>query len=54
MYGYLHDIRHEVQASVVNRDGVIGTLHCGTNDPCRGFTPYELQLTEALGRLTGP
>jgi GAF domain-containing protein len=53
MYGYLHDIRHEVQASVVNRDGVIGTLHCGTNDPCRGFTPYELQLTEALGRLTG-
>jgi DNA-binding CsgD family transcriptional regulator len=50
---YLHDIRHEVQASVVNRDGVIGTLHCGTNDPCRGFTPYELRLTEALGRLTG-
>jgi DNA-binding CsgD family transcriptional regulator len=50
---YLHDIRHEVQASVVNRDGVIGTLHCGTNDPCRSFTPYEVQLTEALGRLTG-
>jgi DNA-binding CsgD family transcriptional regulator len=50
---YLHDIRHEVQAPVVNRDGVVGTLHCGTNDPYRSFTPYEVQLTEALGRLTG-
>jgi RNA polymerase sigma factor (sigma-70 family) len=50
---YLHDIRHEVQAPVVNRDGVIGTLHCGTNDPRRGFTPYEVRLTEALGRVTG-
>ena len=49
---YLHDIRHEVQAPVVNRDGVIGTLHCGTNDP-RGFTPYEVRLTEALGRVAG-
>lgn len=50
---YLHDIRHEVQAPVVNRYGVIGTLHCGTNDPRRGFTPYEVRLTEALGRVTG-
>jgi RNA polymerase sigma factor (sigma-70 family) len=50
---YLHDIRHEVQAPVVNSDGVIGTLHCGTNDPGRAFTPYEVRLTEALGRLTG-
>jgi DNA-binding CsgD family transcriptional regulator len=50
---YLHDIRHEVQAPVVNRDGVIGTLHCGTNDPRRGFTPYEVRLTEALGRVIG-
>lgn len=50
---YLHDIRHEVQAPVANRDGVIGTLHCGTNDPSRGFTPYEVRLTEALGRVTG-
>jgi RNA polymerase sigma factor (sigma-70 family) len=50
---YLHDIRHEVQAPVVNRDGVIGTLHCGTNDPRRGFTPYEVRLTEALARVTG-
>ena len=50
---YLHDIRHEVQAPVVNRDGVIGTLHCGTSDPRRGFTPYEVRLTEALGRVVG-
>jgi DNA-binding NarL/FixJ family response regulator len=50
---YLHDIRHEVQASVVNGDRVIGTLHCGTNDSRRAFTPYEVRLTEALGRMTG-
>ena len=50
---YLHDIRHEVQAPVVNGDGVIGTLHCGTNDPRRGFTPYEVRLTEALGGVVG-
>ncbi|HEU4541196.1 MAG TPA: helix-turn-helix transcriptional regulator [Jiangellaceae bacterium] len=50
---YLHDIRHEVQAPVINRDGVIGTLHCGTNDPSRGLTPYEVRLTEALGRVVG-
>jgi DNA-binding NarL/FixJ family response regulator len=50
---FLHDIRHEVQAPVVNRDGVIGTLHAGTNDPDRGITPYEVQLTEALGRVIG-
>jgi DNA-binding CsgD family transcriptional regulator len=50
---YLHDIRHEVQAPVVNGDGVIGMLHCGTNDPRRGFTPYEVRLTEALGGVVG-
>ena len=50
---FLHDIRHEVQAPVVNRDGVIGTLHAGTSDPRRGFTPYELRLTEAMARVTG-
>ncbi|HKA67955.1 MAG TPA: helix-turn-helix transcriptional regulator [Actinomycetes bacterium] len=50
---YLHDIRHEVQAPVGNRDGVIGTLHIGTADPDRGITPYEVQLTEALGRVIG-
>ena len=43
---YLHDIRHEVQAPVVNRDGVVGTLHAGTSDPDRGFTPYELRLAD--------
>jgi len=50
---YLHDIRHEVQAPVLNRDGFVGTLHCGTSDPDRGFTPYEVRLTEALGRVVG-
>jgi RNA polymerase sigma factor (sigma-70 family) len=50
---YLHDVRHEIQAPVVTRDGVIGTVHCGTNDPGRGFTPYEVRLTEALARVTG-
>ncbi len=50
---YLHDIRHEVQAPVVNRDGIIGSLHYGTDDPSRGFTPYEVRLTEALGRVAG-
>jgi DNA-binding CsgD family transcriptional regulator len=50
---YLHDIRHEVQAPIVNRDGIIGSLHYGTDDPSRGFTPYEVRLTEALGRVAG-
>lgn len=50
---FIHDIRHETQAPVINHDGVIGTLHCGTADPTRGFTPYEVRLTEALGRVIG-
>ena len=50
---YLHDIRHEAQTPVINRDGMIGVLHCGTNDASRGLTPYEVQLTEALGRVIG-
>jgi RNA polymerase sigma factor (sigma-70 family) len=50
---YLHDIRHEVQAPVVNRHGVVGTLHAGTCEPDRGFTPYQLRLIEALARVTG-
>jgi DNA-binding NarL/FixJ family response regulator len=50
---YLHDIRHEVQAPIVNHNGVIGTLHCGTDNPSRGFTPYEVRLTEAVGRVVG-
>jgi len=50
---YVHDIRHEAQAPVINRDGVVGTLHYGTDDPSRGLTPYEVRLTEALGRVVG-
>jgi DNA-binding CsgD family transcriptional regulator len=50
---YLHDIRHEAQAPVTNRNGVIGTLHCGTDDASRGLTPYEVGLIEALGRVIG-
>lgn len=50
---YLHDIRHEVQAPVINRYGLIGTLHLGTADPDRRITPYEVQLIEALGRVIG-
>ena len=50
---YLHDIRHEVLAPVVNRHGVVGTLHAGTSDAARGFTPYQVRLTEAVARLTG-
>jgi RNA polymerase sigma factor (sigma-70 family) len=50
---YLHDIRHEVQAPVVNSQGRVGTLHCGTSDPMRGFTTQEVRLTEALGRVVG-
>jgi DNA-binding NarL/FixJ family response regulator len=50
---YLHDIRHEVQAPVVNRDGIIGSLHYGTDNPSRGYTPYEVRLAEALGRVAG-
>jgi len=50
---YLHDVRHEIQAPIVNRYGQVGTLICGTHDPDRAFTPYEVQLMEALGRLVG-
>jgi DNA-binding NarL/FixJ family response regulator len=50
---YLHDIRHEIQTPVLNRAGFVGTLHAGTSDRTRGFTPYEVRLTEALGRAIG-
>lgn len=50
---YLHDIRHEAQAPVVDGNGIIGTLHCGTDETGRGLTPYEVRLTEALGRVVG-
>jgi DNA-binding CsgD family transcriptional regulator len=45
----LHDIRHEVQAPVVTRDGFVGSVHFGTSDPDRAFTPYELRLADAVG-----
>jgi len=50
---YLHGIRHEIQAPVANRHGLVGTLICATHDPDRAFTPYEVRLMEALGRLLG-
>lgn len=50
---YLHDIRHEIQAPVVNRHGRVGTLICATHEPHRAFTPYEVRFMEALGRLMG-
>jgi DNA-binding NarL/FixJ family response regulator len=50
---YLHDIRQEVQAPVVNRHGLVGTLIGATHDPDRAFTPYEVRLMEALGRVVG-
>jgi|SRR5262245_2863009 len=50
---YLHDIRHEIQAPVVNLHGQVGTLICATHDPNRAHTPYEVRLMEALGRLLG-
>jgi DNA-binding CsgD family transcriptional regulator len=50
---YLHDIRHEIQSPVINRTGFVGTLHAGTSDRTRGFTPYEVKLTEALTRAVG-
>jgi GAF domain-containing protein len=50
---YLHDIRHVIQAPVVNRDGLVGMLHCATSDPTRAFTPYEVRLTAALASVVG-
>ena len=50
---YLHDIRHVIQAPVLNRDGLVGMLHCATSDPTRAFTPYEVRLTAALASVVG-
>jgi DNA-binding CsgD family transcriptional regulator len=49
----LHDIRHEIQAPVLSRDGVVGFIPFATSDPCRGFTPHEVRMAEALGRVVG-
>jgi DNA-binding CsgD family transcriptional regulator len=50
---HLHDVRHEIQTPVLTRDGIVGNINFGTSDPCRGFTPYEVRLAEALGRVVG-
>jgi DNA-binding CsgD family transcriptional regulator len=49
MYG----IRHEIQAPVLARDKIVGTIYITTNDQERGFTPYEVRLAEAVGRAIG-
>jgi RNA polymerase sigma factor (sigma-70 family) len=49
----LHDIRHEIQTPIVSRDGIVGFIPFATSDPCRGFTPQEVRLAEALGRVVG-
>jgi DNA-binding CsgD family transcriptional regulator len=49
----LHDVRHEIQTPVLTRDGIVGNLNFGTSDPGRGFTPHELRLAEAVGRVVG-
>jgi DNA-binding CsgD family transcriptional regulator len=49
----LHDVRHEIQTPVITRDGIVGNVNFGTSDPQRGFTPHELQLAEAVGRVVG-
>jgi DNA-binding CsgD family transcriptional regulator len=37
----------------VTRDGIVGNINFATSDPCRGFTPHEVRLVEALGRVMG-
>ena len=49
----LHDIRQEIQAPVVTRDGIVGSINFGTSDGDRGYTPHEVRLAEAIGRLVG-
>jgi DNA-binding CsgD family transcriptional regulator/GAF domain-containing protein len=49
----LHDIRHEIQTPVLSRDGIVGFIPFATSDPHRGFTPREVQLAEAVGRVVG-
>jgi DNA-binding CsgD family transcriptional regulator len=49
----LHDVRHEIQTPVISRDGIVGNLNFGTSEAQRGFTPHELQLAEAVGRVVG-
>jgi DNA-binding CsgD family transcriptional regulator len=49
----IHDVRHEIQAPAVSRDGIVGNINFGTSDPQRGFTAQEVRLAKALGRLVG-
>src|SRR5262245_19303443 len=50
---HLHDVRHEIQTPVITRDGIVGNLNFGTSEPRRGFTPHELRLADAVGRVVG-
>jgi len=49
----LHDVRHEIQAPLITCDGVVGNVNFGTSERRRGFTPYELRLADAVGRVVG-
>lgn len=49
----LQDVRQEIQAPVLTRDGVVGTIHIATSNPGRGFTPHEVELAAAVGRVVG-
>ena len=49
----LHGLHHEIQAPVLTRNEVVGTINFGTSDPSRGFTPGEVRLAEGIGRVVG-
>jgi DNA-binding CsgD family transcriptional regulator len=49
----LHGVRHEIQTPVIVRDQIVGNLNFGTSDGQRGFTPHEVRLAAAVGRVVG-
>jgi|SRR5262245_8739948 len=49
----MHDMRHIIQAPVVCRDEMIGTINLGTSEPDRGYNAGDVRLAEALGRVVG-
>ena len=49
----LHDIRQLIQAPIVDRRGIVGTLHFGTSDPEHFYPPEQVHLAEAVGQLVG-
>jgi DNA-binding CsgD family transcriptional regulator/GAF domain-containing protein len=49
----MHDMRHVIQAPVMYRDAVIGTINLGTSEPDRRYTAGEIHLAEAAGRVVG-